>query len=227
MKKQHRGLLVLTSGQFHRKCSRKTSLIWVCKITALSPRDLWVNAYDSYSISLEIDTRHECPSASEVALTNMGKTNTKSTKSVHTYQHYCDVIMGAITSQITSLTIVYSTVISDADRRKHQSSVSLPFMRGIHRGPVNSSHKWPVMRKRFLFDDVIIICNLHVYRRREHTGRETVYPSDKQQFPYWVHVYPKMLPRLVVLFSVGQVYFCLIVLNNCFDKHIGETSIWE
>ena len=35
--------------------------------------------------------------------------------------------MGAIASQITSLTIVYSTVYSDADQRKHQSSASLAF----------------------------------------------------------------------------------------------------
>ena len=42
--------------------------------------------------------------------------------------HYGDVIMGAIASQITSLTIVYSTVYSDADRRKHQSSASLSFV---------------------------------------------------------------------------------------------------
>ena len=41
--------------------------------------------------------------------------------------------MGAIASQITSLTIVYSTVYSDADQRKHQSSASLAFVRGIHR----------------------------------------------------------------------------------------------
>ena len=46
--------------------------------------------------------------------------------------HYGDVIMGAIASQITSLTIVYSTVYSDADQRKHQSSASLAFVRGIH-----------------------------------------------------------------------------------------------
>ena len=42
--------------------------------------------------------------------------------------HYNDVIMGAIASQITSLTIVYSTVYSDADQRKHQSSASLAFV---------------------------------------------------------------------------------------------------
>ena len=64
--------------------------------------------------------------------------------------------MGAIASQITSLTIVYSTVYSDADQRKHQSSAALAFVRGIHRGPVNSPQKWPVTRKIFPFDDVIM-----------------------------------------------------------------------
>ena len=40
--------------------------------------------------------------------------------------HYNDVIIDTIASQITSLTIVYSTVYSGADQRKHQSSASLP-----------------------------------------------------------------------------------------------------
>ena len=65
--------------------------------------------------------------------------------------------MGAIASQITSLTIVYSTVNSGADQSKHQSSASLAFVWGIHRGPVNSPHKWPVTRKMFPFDDVIML----------------------------------------------------------------------
>ena len=64
--------------------------------------------------------------------------------------------MGAIAFQITSLTIVYSTVYSGADQSKHQSSASLAFVWGIHRGPVNSPHKWPVTRKMFPFDDVIM-----------------------------------------------------------------------
>ena len=38
--------------------------------------------------------------------------------------------MTTMVSQITSLTIVYSTVYSDADQRKHQSSVSLAFVTG-------------------------------------------------------------------------------------------------
>ena len=47
--------------------------------------------------------------------------------------HYSDGRMGAIASQINSLTIVYSTVRSGADQRKHQSSAQLAFVRGIHR----------------------------------------------------------------------------------------------
>ena len=75
--------------------------------------------------------------------------------------HYCDVIMGAMASQITGLTIVYSTVYSGTDQMKYQSSASLAFVRGIHRWPVNSPHKWPVTRKMFPFDDVIVDCEYH------------------------------------------------------------------
>ena len=71
--------------------------------------------------------------------------------------HFSDVIMGTMASQITSLTIVYSTAYSGADQRKHQSSASLAFVWEIHR---NSPHKWPVTRKMCLYDDVIIVCAL-------------------------------------------------------------------
>ena len=47
--------------------------------------------------------------------------------------HYINVLMGAMASQTTSLTIVYSAVYSAADKRKHQSSASLAIVRGIHR----------------------------------------------------------------------------------------------
>ena len=72
-------------------------------------------------------------------------------------KHYSDVIICVMASQITSLTIVYSTVYSGADQRKHQSSASMAFVRGIHRSPVNSPHKWRVTRKMFPFDDVSMI----------------------------------------------------------------------
>ena len=69
--------------------------------------------------------------------------------SPHSHTHYSDVIMGAMASQITSLTIVYSTFYSGIDQRKHQSSASLAFVWGIYRWPVNSLHKRPVTRKMF------------------------------------------------------------------------------
>ena len=71
--------------------------------------------------------------------------------------YYNDVIMTAMASQITSLAIVYPKVNSGADQSKHQSSASLAFVRGIPRWPVHSPHKWPVTRKMFPFDDVIMI----------------------------------------------------------------------
>ena len=82
-------------------------------------------------------------------------------------------------SQITSLTIVYSTVYSGADERKHQSSASLAFVRGIHRWPVNSPHKGPVTRKMFPFDDVIM--TLLAFGREIHTVHE--WPIMRKAFP--------------------------------------------
>ena len=69
--------------------------------------------------------------------------------------------MSAMASQITGLTIVYSTVNSGADQGKHQSSASLAFVWGIHRSPVNSPHKGSVTGKLFPFDDVIMNFEMH------------------------------------------------------------------
>ena len=68
--------------------------------------------------------------------------------------------MGAMAPQTTSLTIVYSTAYSGADQRKHQSSSRLVFVRVIHRWLMNSPHKWPVTRKMFPFDDVIMLIEI-------------------------------------------------------------------
>ena len=64
--------------------------------------------------------------------------------------------MSAMASQTTGVSIVYSTVCSGVDQRKHQSSPSLAFVRGIHRWPVNSPHKGPVTWTMFPFDDAIM-----------------------------------------------------------------------
>ena len=64
--------------------------------------------------------------------------------------------MSAMASQITSVSLVCSTVCSGADRGKHQSSASQDFVRGIHRWPLNSPHKGIVTWKMFPFDDVSV-----------------------------------------------------------------------
>ena len=74
--------------------------------------------------------------------------------------HYGDVMIGTMASKIR---VVYSTIYSGADQRKYQSFASLAFVQGTHRGPVNSPHKWPVTRKMFPFNDVIMqksLCGL-------------------------------------------------------------------
>ena len=80
---------------------------------------------------------------------------------VNVIVHHNDVLMGAIASQITSLTIVFSVIYLDTDQRKHQSSASLAFVWGIHRGR-------PVTRKMFPFDDVITTLMLQERNQRNN-----------------------------------------------------------
>ena len=78
--------------------------------------------------------------------------------------HYGDVIMSAKLSQITSVSIFWSTICSGADQGKYQSSASLASVREIHRWLVDSSHKGKVTRKTFLFDDVIMVLGQLIWR---------------------------------------------------------------
>ena len=113
--------------------------------------------------------------------------------------------MGAIASQITSLMIVHSIVYSDADQRKHQSSASLAFVRGIHRVPVTSPHQWPVTRKMFPFDDVIM--------------RSTVSLSN---------LYSWKRPLLTSVPGLNAT-FCFLWFTNCvllFDKNLILGCLW-
>ena len=83
------------------------------------------------------------------------------------YHHHIDVIMTTVASQITSLAVVYSIVYSDADERKHQSSASLAFVRGIHRDRWIPRTK-AVTRKMFPFDDVIMILSHCLPRLKQY-----------------------------------------------------------
>ena len=94
---------------------------------------------------------------------------------------YSDITMSMMVSQITSVSIVYHLfwprwqktsklrVTGHCDDRKYQSSASLAFVRGIHRWPVNSPHKGPVMQKMLPFDDVIMFWPVNIYH---HSGAQ-------------------------------------------------------
>ena len=88
-----------------------------------------------------------------------------------TFLHYSDTIMDAMASKITRVAIVYATVYSGADQRKHQSSASLAFVREIHRWPVIFPHKGPVPRKMFPFDDVIMLIAVRT--------RQNIWPEQR------------------------------------------------
>ena len=111
--------------------------------------------------------------------------------------------MSAMASQITSLTIVYLTVDSGTDQRKYQNSASLAFVRGIHRWPVNSPHKWPVKRKMFPFHDVIMS---FVFCIKEIT-----------QY-FWREVYHK--PKKMAILLWWSIFLLMLV------KHFGKSSVW-
>ena len=119
--------------------------------------------------------------------------------------HYNDVIMGAITSQFTSLTIVYWTVNSGADQRNHQSPASLAFVRGIHWWPVNSPHKWPVTRKMFPFDDVIM-------------GDAIGWPTTNL-CPLGFVVICTHSPRKIALIVFIETWINVCFLNVSFKRH--------
>ena len=85
-----------------------------------------------------------CYQTSNVCQSGTGRNSSWLGLSFFSVAHHSDVIMGAMASQITGVSIVYSTVCSAADQRKHQSFASLAFVRGIHRWTVNSPHKRPV-----------------------------------------------------------------------------------
>ena len=93
--------------------------------------------------------------------------------------HYGDVIMSTMASQINSLTIVCWNVYSGADQRKHQSPASLAFVKGIYPWPVNSPHKWLVTRKMFPFDDVSVWPSSMTHRVQWENYNSDCWPSWK------------------------------------------------
>ena len=132
--------------------------------------------------------------------------------SVPNHFHYGDVIMSTMTSHITSVSIVYSTICSGEDERKHQSSASLAFVRGIHRSPVNSPHNGPVTRRMFPFHDVImsLSCDNLSWIRPQITSY--VYYIDIPAKTHWN------------AFLVVMLSSIMLVISNVFENSIFKTA---
>ena len=116
-------------------------------------------------------------------------------------------------SQITSLTIVYSNAYSGTDQRKHQSSASLAFVRGIHRWPVNSLHKRPVTWKIFPFGDVIMspryisVLNGNISLRSVKVSNIRVWPNELDSWSSF-HYAKNISRRQMGWFKVYHFEFC-------------------
>ena len=123
---------------------------------------------------------------------------------IHLGSHYSDVIMDTIAFQITSLTIVYSTVYSAADQRKHQSSASLAFV-----------------QKLFPSDDVIMIYNIFVYSSATCCLNTMVYNHKIHQrylhseywFPIMTLLNMAILPHVCTVVNVSY-YGALITMTG-------------
>ena len=134
---------------FDLRLNKRLSIQSIGRWFETPPRSLWRHCNDdpaSHGHQLGHEMQHRS-----------GKvTKSMQCGAVETRSHYCDVIMSAMASQITGVSIVYSTVCSGTDLRKHQIPVSLAFRRGIHRWPMNSPHKGLVTRKTFPFENIIM-----------------------------------------------------------------------
>ena len=100
----------------------------------INKRDIRVRWYNSRYISVKIESTWLLLMSWHLFRTSASATEmlTWANTSTNEMIHYSDVIMGTMASQITSRMIVYSTVYSGADQRKHQNSASLAFVRVIH-----------------------------------------------------------------------------------------------
>ena len=137
----------------------------------------------------------------------------------HSIQHYDDVTMGEMASQITSLMIVCSIVYSGADQRKHQSPASLAFVREIHRGPVNSPRKWPVTLKIFPFDDVIM--KLFITDRIHYACCCRFMPQLSNNFSYSLFIFKCFISHVTFQFPCyPQIIHIAYNLHKTFNPSV-------
>ena len=121
--------------------------------------------------------------------------------------------MSAMASRITRLMIVCSNDYAGADQRKHQSSASLAFMRGIRRWPVNSPHKVPVTRNTFPFDDGI----MNLKNLRPCIWGKCV-PPPLMKSSGWLETYIYLAPCLILWDYLRLLFLIVETDEYCWKK---------
>ena len=147
--------------------------------------------------------------------------------------HYSDAIMSAMASQITGVTIVYPTVCSGTDQRKHESSASLAFVGGIHRWPVNFLHKGPVTRKMFPFDDDTMWwitfpahANIDLHPQNDLRTISRYFQSERLRYcRYFVSFHHIILIRLYVDISLTVIAVFAYILPRSDPEYRNITTV--
>ena len=134
---------------------------------------------------------------------------------------YSDATISVVASQITSISTVSLTVCSGAHQRKHNSSASLAFEWGIHRWPVDSSHKWPITWKKISFDDGIM---RHPIGNVTCTWLHKMCPLIMVSFPdEWSHENCLAHLRIILILWIWRIYCCRQQMN----ENIIKIFNWE
>ena len=140
--------------------------------------------------------------------------------------HYNDVIMSAMAPQITSVNGLFRR-----RSKKHHSSASLAFVRGIHRWPVISAHKGPVTRKMFPVDDVIMAPELSFNHMLWYIMTATLFGS--QLFVALaievMAVVPLIYSKNLKIHRINAIYkkSHLLFANRVLKKLCRSNSSWD
>ena len=145
--------------------------------------------------------------------------------------------MNTVASQITSISIVYSTICLGVDQRKHQWSALLAFVRWIHRWPVNSPHKGPVTRKMFTSNGVIMSISFHMHNGVPWGILTDIIPYQNPW--YYIRIFklgfslavnrPEFMQRNHIVNKTCKV-FCYILMNRaeiyyCIPLYLGNSVL--
>ena len=135
----------------------------------------------------------------------------------HVHNHYNDVIMSVIGSQLTGVSIVYPTVCSGADQTKHKK--------------VKSPHKGPVTWNMLPFDDVIMI--IMVYSSLGETSKRS--QTNKQISDMKQRIFEMIMNLLFIELSkkkkmVLWVKLIKVIIGSGIDlvpdSHQVNTQYW-